>query len=99
MNVSDLRGILTYVPQFREKVFVIAIDGAIAAHENFPNILIDIAVLRSLNIRVVIVHGIARQMEDLAATSGVPLSNIDGTGMEGEGSGASHDGKSRRQSG
>ncbi|SDT99849.1 N-acetylglutamate synthase [Verrucomicrobium sp. GAS474] len=84
MNVSDLRGILTYVPQFREKVFVIAIDGAIAAHENFPNILLDIAVLRSLNIRVVIVHGIAKQMEDLAASSGVALSNIDGTGTTDE---------------
>ena len=84
MNVSDLRGILTYVPQFREKVFVIAIDGAIAAHENFPNILVDIAVLRSLNIRVVIVHGIARQMEDLAAASGVALSNVDGTGITDE---------------
>ncbi len=84
MNVSDLRGILTYVPQFREKVFVIAIDGAIVAHENFPNILLDIAVLRSLNIRIVIVHGIARQMEDLAASSGTVLSNIDGTGVTDE---------------
>jgi len=84
MNVSDLRGILTYVPQFREKVFVIAIDGAIVAHENFPNILLDIAVLRSLNIRIVIVHGIARQMEDLATSSGAVLSNIDGTGVTDE---------------
>ena len=27
MKVSDLRGILQYVPRFREKIFVIAIDG------------------------------------------------------------------------
>jgi len=84
MNVSDLRGILTYVPQFREKVFVIAIDGAIAAHENFPNILLDIAVLRSLNIRIVIVHGIAQQMEELGTSSGTKLSNVDGTGITDE---------------
>ncbi|MCS6814351.1 MAG: amino-acid N-acetyltransferase, partial [Cyanobacteria bacterium] len=45
MNVTDLRGILTYIPQFREKTFVIAMDGIIAAHENFTNIVLDLAVL------------------------------------------------------
>jgi len=48
MKVSDLRGILQYVPRFREKIFVIAIDGDIIASDNFSNILLDIAVLRSL---------------------------------------------------
>ena len=57
MNVSDLREILQYVPRFRERIFVIAVDGAVAASENFPNILLDLAVLRSLSVRVVLVHG------------------------------------------
>ena len=48
MKVSELRGILQYVPRFREKIFVIAIDGEIVASRNFANILLDIAVLRSL---------------------------------------------------
>ena len=81
MKVSDLRGILTYIPGFREKTFVIALDGAIIADDNFPNILLDIAVLRSLNIRIVIVHGAAHQLEALSAESHVPLSNADGTGI------------------
>ncbi|MDR3228569.1 MAG: amino-acid N-acetyltransferase [Puniceicoccales bacterium] len=59
---ADLRGILEYVPMFREHIFVIAIDGSVIGHENFPNLITDIAVLRSLNIKVVIVHGIGRQM-------------------------------------
>ena len=48
MKLTDLRGILQYIPQFREKTFVISVDGAIVTDENFGNILMDIAVLRSL---------------------------------------------------
>jgi len=81
MKVSDLRGILTYIPGFREKTFVIALDGTIIADDNFPNILLDLAVLRSLSIRLVIVHGAAHQIEELAKHSNVPITNADGTGI------------------
>jgi amino-acid N-acetyltransferase len=80
MKVSDLRGILTYIPGFREKTFVIALDGAIIADDNFPNILLDLAVLRSLSIRLVLVHGAAHQLQELSQESRVKLSNADGTG-------------------
>ena len=58
MKPTDLRGILHYVPQFRDRVFLIAIDGSVVADENFGNLLLDIAVLRSLNIRIVLVQNI-----------------------------------------
>ena len=53
---TDLRGILKYVSMFREHVFVVALDGSLVAHVNFKNVLLDIAVLRSLHIRVVLVY-------------------------------------------
>ena len=81
MNVSDLREILQYVPRFREKIFVVAVDGEIAASPNFANILLDLAVLRSLSIRVVIVHGASHQVQAAAKRSGVKASNTDGTGV------------------
>jgi amino-acid N-acetyltransferase len=81
MKVSDLRGILTYIPGFREKTFVIALDGNIIADDNFPNIMLDLAVLRSLSIRLVIVHGAAHQITELAQQTGVKISNADGTGI------------------
>jgi amino-acid N-acetyltransferase len=81
MKVSDLRGILTYIPGFREKTFVIALDGGIIADDNFPNIMLDLAVLRSLSIRLVIVHGAAHQILELSKEVGVPISNADGTGI------------------
>ncbi|MEK0448026.1 MAG: Amino-acid acetyltransferase [Verrucomicrobiota bacterium] len=84
MKVSDLRGILTYVPRFREKIFVVAIDGEVAASPNFSNILLDLAVLRSLSVKIIVVHGAALQIERLAAERGVTTSNCDGTGITDE---------------
>jgi len=81
MKLTDLRGILQYVPRFREKTFVISIDGAIVTDENFSNILLDVNVLRSLNVRVVIVHGAAAQIQSLAETQGIKASDLDGTGI------------------
>jgi len=78
---TDLRGILHYIPRFREKIFVLSLDGAVVTDENFPNILLDIAVLRSLNIRVVVCHGAAAQIRALAAEQGVKPSNTDGAGI------------------
>ena len=81
MKLTDLRGILQYIPQFREKTFIIAVDGVIVTDENFANILLDVAVLRSLNIRVVLVHGAAEQIKALAEKQSVQASNLDGTGV------------------
>lgn len=81
MKFTDLRGILQYIPRFREKVFIISIDGAIVTDENFANILLDVAVLRSLNIRVVLVHGAAAQIRKLAEEQGVAPSDLEGSGI------------------
>ena len=81
MKPTDLRGILQYIPQFREKTFVLAIDGAIVTDENFATLLLDVAVLRSLNIRVVLVHGASAQIKNLADEQKISASNLDGTGI------------------
>ena len=81
MKLPELRGILQYVTRFRDKIFVIAIDGEILASDNFPNILLDIAVLRSLNIKVVLVHGAGSQIERTAVEHDIAISNSDGSGV------------------
>jgi len=78
---TDLRGILQYVPRFQGQIFVLAIDGSIVADDNFGNLLVDIAVLRSLGIKVVLVHGIGHQLVELSQLRNVPISNSDGTGV------------------
>ena len=80
-QLTDLREILRYVPRFRDKTFVISLDGPVVAHDNFANLLLDIALLRSLRIQVVLVHGASLQIRELAEQLGKTPSNVDGTGI------------------
>ena len=81
MKPTDLRGILQYIPQFRERTFILAVDGAIVTDENFATLLLDVAVLRSLNIRVVLVHGASAQIRALADEQKITPSDFDGSGI------------------
>lgn len=84
MKPTDLRGILRYVPDFRDRVFVINIDAAVIDSPNFGNLIQDIAVLRSLNIRIAISHGVSTELRRHAATFGIELSDYDGSGVTDE---------------
>ncbi|HZT79270.1 MAG TPA: amino-acid N-acetyltransferase [Gemmataceae bacterium] len=81
MRLTDLREILRYVPRFRDKAFVLAIDGAVVEDENVHNLMLDVALLRSLRIGVALVHGAGHQVRRLAERTGVTPSNVDGTGV------------------
>ncbi len=80
-RLTDLREILRYVPRFRDRVFVIALDGAIVESDNCRNLLLDIALLRSLRIQVVLVHGAAHQIRRMAELTGQVPSDLEGTGI------------------
>ena len=80
MRPNDLRGILQYIPQFRDRIFVICLDGGVVTDDNFANLLLDVAVLRSLNINVILVHGDVEQTKELAVERRLPLSDLDGNG-------------------
>jgi len=79
IKASDLRGILEYVPLYRNQTFVIAVDGSVIDCDNFANVITDIAVLRSLGINVVVVHGIGKQLKAAGAARGVQLSDVYGS--------------------
>jgi len=81
LRLTDLREILRYVPRFRDRIFVIALDGAVVEDDNFANLLLDIALLRSLRIGVALVHGASHQIRRLAQQTGQAASNFDGTGV------------------
>ncbi len=63
---------------FRNQTFVVSLDGSIIADENFPNLLLDIAVLRSLNIRIVLIHGIGMQLKSYAKDKGIQITDAYG---------------------
>lgn len=84
MAVTDLRGILGYISRFRDKIFVLSLDSAVLADDNFHKLALDVSVLRSLNIRVVLVHGASRQMALMASGLGVSPSDLEGMGTTDE---------------
>src|SRR4051812_37085326 len=79
-RLTDLREMLRYVPRFRDRLFVIALDGAVVEADNFRNLLLDIALLRSLRIGVALVHGAAHQIRRLAEVTNIPPSTLAGSG-------------------
>jgi amino-acid N-acetyltransferase len=81
VKLTDLRDILHYIPQFREKIFILAIDGAIVTGDNFATLLLDVALLWSLNIKVVLVHGAAAQIKSFGEKQHIRVSDLDGTGV------------------
>ncbi|MFT5466860.1 MAG: amino-acid N-acetyltransferase [Verrucomicrobiales bacterium] len=80
MKLNDVRTTLKYVPQFQGRTFVLSLDGGVLASGNFSNFLIDLAILRSLGVRVVLVFGATPQVRGLAAERGCAASDWIGFG-------------------
>lgn len=81
MISSSLRGILTYTSRFRDRTFVLAVDSVVLNADSLRNLVLDIAVLRSVNINIVLVHGASQQIESFGKQMGITPSNTDGMGV------------------
>jgi amino-acid N-acetyltransferase len=62
-HIRWFRNTAPYINAHRGKTFVLMLGGAAAQHENFSNIIHDIALLNSLGVRLVIVHGARPQID------------------------------------
>ena len=62
--VKFLRDTSPYINTHRGKTFVLALGGEAIAHANFTNIVHDIALLHSLGIKLVLVHGARPQIAE-----------------------------------
>lgn len=56
-----------YINAHRGKTFVIGFGGEAVAHENFHHLIHDFALLNSLGVRLVLVHGASRQISERLA--------------------------------
>ena len=68
--VDFFRQTSPYIHKHRGKTFVIAVDGDTVAHANFHRTIHDIALLQSLGIRIVLVHGGRPQIDQCIAQAG-----------------------------
>jgi len=67
-----------YIRAFRNRAFVIAIDGAALVGPKFINLAQDITLLSSLGIRIILVHGARPQIEQRMQAQGVTLRYVNG---------------------
>ena len=70
-HIRWLRNTAPYINAHRGKTFVLMLGGAVAQHENFPNIIHDIALLNSLGVRLVLIHGSRLQVDQRLTRAGL----------------------------
>ena len=69
--VSALRGAAPYVHAHHDRTFVIAFPGETCARPEFDRLVSDIALLSSLGIKLVLVHGARPQIDAQLAVRGI----------------------------
>jgi amino-acid N-acetyltransferase len=70
-HIRWFRNTAPYINAHRGKTFVLMLGGSVAQHENFPNVIHDIALLNSLGVRLVLIHGSRPQIEQRLSNAGI----------------------------
>lgn len=76
--ISWFRQSSPYIHAFRGRTFVITFGGELAAHATFPHFIHDIALLSSLGIRLVLVHGARPQIDRRLRESDLEWQSVNG---------------------
>ena len=63
-----------YLRKHRDATIVIALPGELIGHDNFLNVVHDLALLQSLGARLVIVQGARKQIDQALTQAGIELS-------------------------
>jgi len=78
-SVETLIEALPYIKQFRDKVFVVKLGGSMLVDEKKRmTILEDISLLRFVGIKVIVVHGGGKEINQLSEKLGVEVKFVDG---------------------
>lgn len=70
-HIRWFRNTAPYINAHRGKTFVLMLGGDVAQHENFAHIIHDIALLNSLGVRLVLIHGSRSAIDERLARAGV----------------------------
>ena len=76
--VSALRGCAPYVHAHNGSVFVVAFGGEIAARPDFEALIYDLALLHSLGVKLVLVHGARPQIDQQLALRNLKTQYVNG---------------------
>jgi amino-acid N-acetyltransferase len=70
-NVKWFRSAAPYINAHRGKTVVLMFGGEAVSHANFSNIIHDISLLRSLGVKLVVVHGARPQIDERMVQRGI----------------------------
>tara|TARA_R110000823_G_scaffold125385_3_gene252017 strand:- start:5796 stop:7178 length:1383 start_codon:yes stop_codon:yes gene_type:complete len=70
-HIRWFRNTAPYINAHRGKTFVLMLGGAVAQHQNLPHLIHDVALLHSLGVRLVLVHGAREQIDQRLARAGI----------------------------
>ncbi|WP_239017272.1 amino-acid N-acetyltransferase [Seongchinamella sediminis] len=70
-HIRWFRNTAPYINMHRGKTFVLMLGGEVAEDANFANIIHDIALLKSLGVRLVLIHGTRPQIDRRLAAAGI----------------------------
>jgi len=76
--VDWFRNSSPYINAFRGRTFVVAFGGEVVADPQFANLIHDIALLNSLGVRLVLVHGTRPQIEQRLRERGAEIRYVNG---------------------
>lgn len=77
--VNSFRNSAPYINAHKGKTFVLVCGGEVVADETFSSIVHDIALLSTLGVNLVLVHGSRRQVEAGLLSANAPSSVVHGT--------------------
>ncbi len=72
-HIRWFRNTAPYINAHRGKTFVLMLGGEAACDDNFPTIIHDIALLNSLGVRLVLIHGSRPQIAERLARAGLEM--------------------------
>ena len=70
-DIEVIREVFTYISRFRGKAFVIKIDNDIIDYEYFPILLKDLSILHQSGIRIIIVPGARKRIDEIFSQYGI----------------------------
>jgi len=70
-HIRWFRNTAPYINIHRGKTFVLMLGGEAAQHDNFANVIHDIALLNSLGVKLILIHGSRPQIDQRLSNAGV----------------------------
>ncbi len=76
-QVETIRQAFGYINRFKDLTFVMKIESTLLTHPFFPALIKDISVLYHMGIRIVLVPGAKKRIDEVLATYGIHCRTVD----------------------